>query len=48
MTDDDNTEFREAARAVVRRHDPDPAELRALASDLETLAEKWEDTDEIL
>lgn len=46
--DDTDTELREDVRAVVRKHDPDPSELRALASDLETLAERFEATDEVL
>ncbi|AGC34588.1 hypothetical protein HSTV1_43 [Haloarcula sinaiiensis tailed virus 1] len=45
MTDE---EFRDELRAVVRRHDPDPDELRAVADSLEELAEKWDAADDVL
>lgn len=47
MTDTD-TELREDVRAAVRRHDPDPAALRDLADDLDTLADKWEQAEEVV
>lgn len=36
--------FREAVRQAIRRHesDLDPDDLRAVAADLETTAERWE------
>jgi len=42
------SEFREDVRRVVRQHDPSADELRALASDLEDLADRYERQDEIL
>lgn len=44
----ENPEFRDDVREVVKRHNPDAEELRTLASDLETLADRWEDTDDVL
>jgi hypothetical protein len=41
-------EFREDVKAVVRRHDPSADDLRALAADLEELAERYDRQDEIL
>lgn len=41
-------EFREDVKAVVRRHDPSADDLRALASDLDELAERYDRQDEIL
>jgi len=38
----DDTEFREAVKTVVRRHDPDAEELRSLAGDIESLADRYE------
>lgn len=46
MTDD--AELRDAIRSAVRRHDPNPDTLESIAADLETLAEKWRDADEVL
>lgn len=46
MTDD--AQRRDDIRTAVRRHDPDPETLEAIASDLETLAEKWRDAEEVL
>lgn len=43
-----NEEFRDELRAVVRRHDPDPDELRAVADGLDRLAEKWDAAEEVL
>jgi putative lipoic acid-binding regulatory protein len=45
---DDQPAFRDEIKHVVRRHDPDAETLRALAADLETLAERYEQTDEVL
>lgn len=45
MTD---SEFRADVREAVRRHDPDPSELRALADDLDALADKHEATNETI
>lgn len=47
MTDSD-AEFRNEIRAVVRRHDPDPSELRSLSDDLDALAERFEATEDAL
>jgi hypothetical protein len=44
----DDAELRDEIRAAVRRHDPDPETLESIAGDLETLAEKWRDADEVL
>lgn len=41
-------EFREGVRAMIRKHDPSPDELRDLAGDLETLAERFEATSEVV
>jgi len=46
MTDD--AEFRDELKRVVRRHDPDPSELRKVANNLQALADRWEDTEGIL
>lgn len=47
MTDTD-TEFREDVRRAIRAHDPDPETLRSLAGDLEALAERFEQTDDVI
>jgi len=44
----DQPELRDEIRAVVRRHDPSPEQLRSIAADLETLADKWEDAEDVL
>ena len=44
----EDTELREEIKAVIRRHDPDAETLRELSSDLETLAERFEATSEVL
>lgn len=41
-------EFREDLRAIVRKHDPDPDTLRHVADDLTQLADRFEDTNEVL
>jgi hypothetical protein len=46
MTSDED--FREDIRQVVRRHDPDPEQLRSLAGDLEKRAERVELTEEVI
>ena len=47
MTDTD-TDFREDIKRAVRRNDPDPDTLRAVAADFEALADRFEATDEVL
>lgn len=44
----ETTEFRDDVKTVIRRHNPDPDDLRALADDLETLAARWDDTEDVL
>jgi len=44
----DATELRDEIRQAVRRHDPDPDTLESIARDLEELAERWRDADEVL
>lgn len=44
----ESEEFREELRAVVRRHDPSPGQLRDAASGFETLADRRESTNEVL
>jgi len=44
----DQPELRDDLRAVIRQHDPQPSELRSIAADLETLADRWEDAEEVL
>ncbi|UHQ96419.1 hypothetical protein [Natrinema halophilum] len=44
----DDAEFREEIRTVIRRHDPDADDLRDLASDLESLADRYEATSEAI
>lgn len=46
MTDDPS--FSEDVKRIVRRHDPDPDTLRAVASGLEELADRYEATDDVL
>lgn len=41
-------EFRDELKNVVKRHEPSADELRALADDLETLAEKYDQTEAVL
>jgi len=41
-------EFREEVRAVIRRHDPNSDELRDLATDLERLADRYDEQKDIL
>lgn len=38
-------EFRADIREVLKRHELDPDDLRALADDLDTLAERWDQTE---
>lgn len=45
---DGDTEFRDDVKAAIRRHDPDAADLRALAADLEELAERYDRLDDAL
>jgi len=44
----DDTEFRDEVKAVVRRHDPDAADLRTLAADLGGLADRYDAVDDEL
>jgi len=44
----EDTEFREAVKRTIRQHDPSASELRALAADLQDLADRYETQDEIL
>ena len=41
-------ELREDIKAAIRSHDADASDLRAIASDLEELAEKYEAIDDTL
>ena len=41
-------EFREDVKAAVRRHDPSAEELRTLASDLQTLADRYDEQEAVL
>ena len=41
-------EFRSDVRQVIRRHDPSADDLRALAQDLDALADRHERQNEIL
>ncbi len=41
-------ELREDIKAAVRSHDADASDLRAIASDLEELADKWDAIDDAL
>jgi hypothetical protein len=41
-------EFRDDIREVIRRHELDPDDLRDLSGDLETLATRWEQTEEVI
>jgi len=41
----EDTEFRDEVKRVVRRHDPDAADLRSLASDLDGLADRYDAVD---
>lgn len=45
---DEQTEFRDEIKHVVRRHDPDPDELRALAERMDALADRYEAAEEVL
>ena len=40
--------FRSDVREVIKSHELDPEDLRTLAADLETLADRWEDTEDII
>jgi hypothetical protein len=42
------TEFREELKRAIRHTDPTADQLRSAASDLETLADKWEQTEDVL
>lgn len=44
----ETSEFRESIKEVVRRHDPTGEELRTLAGDLETLADRYDATEDVL
>jgi len=44
----DSSEFREDVRGVIRRHDPDADALRDLAADLERLANRYDEQDDLL
>jgi len=44
----DSSEFREEVRSVIRRHDPATEDLRALAADLETLADRYDQQERVL
>lgn len=44
----DDTEFREDVLQVVKRHDPDASDLRALADDIESLADRYDMAEETL
>lgn len=41
-------DFREDIKAMIRKHDPSGEELRSLATDLESLADRFEATDDAL
>ena len=45
---DSDTDFREDIKRAVRRNDPDPETLRAVAADFEELADRFEVTGEVL
>ena len=47
MTDRD-AELREEVRSMVRRHDPEPDALRALAEDFQQLADRYESVNEVI
>ena len=42
------SEFREEVKTVIKRHDVSANELRGLASDLEHVAEKWDELEGLL
>lgn len=44
----EGTEFREEFKSLLRRHDPGADDLRALADDLERIAERYDTQEEIL
>ncbi|WP_168216070.1 hypothetical protein [Halorussus marinus] len=41
-------EFREELQRVIRRHDPDPEQLRDAAGDFEEIADRFEEIGEVL
>lgn len=43
-----DTEFREELKRAIRATDPSAEELRSVATDLETLADKFEETEATL
>lgn len=43
-----SSEFREEVKRVIRTHDPGADELRALAGDLQTLADRYDDQESVL
>lgn len=44
----ENEGFRDELRAVIRKHDPSPDELRDAADGIKELASRWEDTEDLL
>jgi len=44
----EDSELRADVKSVVRRHDPDAETLRDLATDLESLAERYETMEDTL
>lgn len=45
MTDES---FREAVRGVIKAHNPEADELRALADDLEDTADRWDQLEAVV
>lgn len=43
-----DTEFREELKRVIRHTDPSAEQLRSAAADLETLADRWDETEDVL
>lgn len=43
-----DSEFRDEIKAVIKRHELGADDLRDLAADLETLADRWDDTEDVL
>jgi len=41
-------EFREDIKSIIRKHDPTADELRSLSDDLDTLAERYDEQDDVL
>jgi len=45
---EESTEARDDVRAAIQRHDISADQLRAIADDLHTIADKWETTEDVL